>query len=409
MAVRYLVGAAVLALGGLLSSVPAPSAAAAPGEYCHGALVTIVGTPGDDVLRGTDGDDVIAGLDGDDVLAGGAGDDVLCGGYGGDVLRGGAGDDRLFGDRNGERGGEYADDADTLIGGDGDDLLDAGADRRFRRGGAARFDTISWAGSRAPVLVDLPAGTATGQGQDTVVPPYLGAVLLTDLDDSFVGTPGRDRVAAGAGADAVATGRGSDVVDAGPGGNVVGLGPGSDRATTGDGGDEVRAGGGADRVVDAGGPGVDTLYGGPGPDLVEDRLIATRGQVLDGGPGRDRLRLGATSPRLRRGWSGRWEMSTGVLVAGPDRLRSRVAGFEEATLGRVAGRLLVRGTDADDEVRNEGYRTEFVGLAGDDVFWGSAEKETFLGNGGYDVYAGDADRRNTCLSVELDLDHACAR
>ena len=65
---------------------------------CYGFAVTIMGTPGDDVLVGTAGDDVIAGLDGNDTLSGGGGNDVLCGGPGNDRLRGGAGSDRLFGD-----------------------------------------------------------------------------------------------------------------------------------------------------------------------------------------------------------------------------------------------------------------------------------------------------------------------
>ena len=57
--------------------------ATSPSAYaqtpCLGAIATIVGTTGDDILAGSPGNDVIAGLGGDDVISGGLGDDVICG------------------------------------------------------------------------------------------------------------------------------------------------------------------------------------------------------------------------------------------------------------------------------------------------------------------------------------------
>jgi Ca2+-binding RTX toxin-like protein len=64
---------------------------------------TIVGTPGNDVLRGTPGADVICGLGGDDIILGGQGDDTLRGGPGNDILVGGPGNDNLFGDAGDDR------------------------------------------------------------------------------------------------------------------------------------------------------------------------------------------------------------------------------------------------------------------------------------------------------------------
>jgi len=64
---------------------------------CGGQAPTILGTPGDDVLRGTGGPDVIHGLAGNDEIRGLGGDDVLCGGQGADRVLGGAGNDRCFG------------------------------------------------------------------------------------------------------------------------------------------------------------------------------------------------------------------------------------------------------------------------------------------------------------------------
>lgn len=85
------------------------SAALAPAQLtCGGLEVTIVGTPGDDVIDGTAGHDVIAGLQGDDEIRGGDGEDVICGGIGDDYIEGQGDEDILFGDQ-------------------GDDILDGGS------------------------------------------------------------------------------------------------------------------------------------------------------------------------------------------------------------------------------------------------------------------------------------------
>ena len=68
---------------------------------CGGAVATIVGTEGDDLLIGTDGDDVIKSFGGDDTIFGLDGNDIICSGSGDDYIHGGAGDDELragFGD-----------------------------------------------------------------------------------------------------------------------------------------------------------------------------------------------------------------------------------------------------------------------------------------------------------------------
>lgn len=76
----------------------APLAAAADSaDTCRGRAVTIMGTPGDDVITGTDGPDVIKGLGGNDVIYGLKGRDIICGGGGNDIIYGGLGDDWLYG------------------------------------------------------------------------------------------------------------------------------------------------------------------------------------------------------------------------------------------------------------------------------------------------------------------------
>ena len=87
---------------------------------CEGATPTIVGTPGDDVIRGTSGNDVIVGDAGNDTIKGFSGADRICGGDGHDTIDAGSGRDRVSGG---------ADD-DVIVGSSGDDQLagDAGND-----------------------------------------------------------------------------------------------------------------------------------------------------------------------------------------------------------------------------------------------------------------------------------------
>jgi len=124
-------GALVLAA----ASFPAP-ADAAP-RMCAGKRVTIVGTPGDDVIRGKARADVIDGLAGSDVITGLGGNDTICGGYGADDLRGNTGNDRLYGglDARKDSGAGFTSlIGDTLRGGPGDDTLVPGIDARTARG-----------------------------------------------------------------------------------------------------------------------------------------------------------------------------------------------------------------------------------------------------------------------------------
>jgi VCBS repeat-containing protein len=130
-----LVLAVVLTLGAVGALAPADAAAPAARDLkCFGVAATIVGTPGDDVIRGTNGDDVIVGGRGDDRINGRGGDDLICGRSGDDTIRGGSGDDRVRGWRGDDviKGGAGDDrllgglQADKLLGGSGDDILNGG-------------------------------------------------------------------------------------------------------------------------------------------------------------------------------------------------------------------------------------------------------------------------------------------
>ena len=178
-------------------------AASAAGETCDGLAATITGTTDNDVLPGTAGSDVIVGLGGRDIIRGGGGNDVICGGDGNDRLFGGNGDDRVFGE-----GGD-----DLILGQRGDDTLDGGVDR----------DKAWYATSPNPVVVDLAAGTASGDGTDVLSGfEYLVGSRFDDVldgddgDNVLWGLAGNDTLGGGPGKDLLLAAGGDDTLDGGP-------------------------------------------------------------------------------------------------------------------------------------------------------------------------------------------------
>ena len=116
-----------------LAPLPGPSPTVTGGPTritarCSGALATIVGTNGANVIRGTARRDVIAALGGDDVVRGLGGDDLICLGAGNDRGIGGAGADRILGGPG----------RDILLGGPGIDTLLGLGGRDIARGGRGR-------------------------------------------------------------------------------------------------------------------------------------------------------------------------------------------------------------------------------------------------------------------------------
>ncbi|MGZ8578239.1 MAG: calcium-binding protein [Actinomycetota bacterium] len=154
-------------------------------------------------------------------LTGGAFDDVLSGTTGNNALFGGRGADQLF----------SLDGDDYLAGGGGNDQIDGGPgfdylDSLFFSIWYPPFNPIP-----GPVVVDLVAGTATGQGDDTLT--AIEGSSGSPADDVMTGNAqdneftqlfeGADTVSAGAGADTVDGGEGVDTLTGGPGVDLLGL------------------------------------------------------------------------------------------------------------------------------------------------------------------------------------------
>jgi len=94
---RVLVTSTVLSLALMSTLLASAAGAQQPVRTCDGKVATIVGTPGDDLLRGTEGPDVIVGLQGNDTIRALGGDDTICAGKGDDGVFGGLGFDVIFG------------------------------------------------------------------------------------------------------------------------------------------------------------------------------------------------------------------------------------------------------------------------------------------------------------------------
>lgn len=379
-------------LAGSLAVLGSPVAAGGP---C--AAPTVHGTSGDDTLSGTEGPDVIAGGAGDDVLLGLGGDDVLCGGAGSDRLEGGEGDDRLYGGTDVDLpDGQhfFSGYGDRLEGGPGDDLLDPGPDPRLEHS----EDTLTFEHAGGPLVVDLPAGTVTGDGTDTVV-GAVGRVLGGPFDDVITGSDLPDVLYGGLGSDRVSGGGGADVLVAGvlqpdtedisdPAANVLLGGPGDDIAEGDDGDDLLRGGGGHDLLRPAGG--ADHSHGGPGADEIDDHVTPAGGQVLDGGPGRDAvhgLELDDSRGRAREHTTGRIDMAAGTVVA---RVRSLAWSFAMTDVEIVSGPYgdlwTILGTDGPDRIRGGSLDqpARIYARGGNDRIFGSEQDDVLNGGPGWD-------------------------
>jgi Ca2+-binding RTX toxin-like protein len=186
----------------------------------------ILGDRGGDKLSGGEGDDYVDGQKGSDEVDGGSGADRLFGDKGNDTMDGGPGDgdylDGGLGDEKLENGGEGNGDivignlgTDNLSGGPGDgDVIrgDGGIDTID--GGGGNQDIASFGTSPAPgVVVNLGAGTATGDGHDT----------LRDIDD-IAGSPFDDQITGNGGLNRIDGGPGNDELSGGGGGGDQGFG-----------------------------------------------------------------------------------------------------------------------------------------------------------------------------------------
>ena len=238
-------------------------------------LDSLTGNEGNDTLSGGRGDDYLYGGEDDDTLSGGLGRDYLGGDEGTNTLYGGGGDDQLDshgldtidggggGDRayidrssattaltfvmtdtasvttvvgdgttvvnvenidftagNGNDDIETLDGSDSLYGGEGSDTLSAGGGDDYLKGGlgddtlfgGAGNDLVDYSDSANGVTVDLAAGTAAGDGSDTL--DGIENVYATNYADVMRGNSAANDLDGGyGGGDRLFGGNGKDILD----------------------------------------------------------------------------------------------------------------------------------------------------------------------------------------------------
>jgi Ca2+-binding RTX toxin-like protein len=305
--------------------------------------LTLVGTPGNDVLTGGRGDDTLSGLAGNDTLNGVAGNDLLDGGTGTDTMLGGTGNDTYVVDVTGDVVTELANEGiDTaqssltytlgtnienltltgtaaingtgnvlnniLIGNSGNNTLTGGAGNDRLDGGLGSDTMIGGTGDDTYVVNQAgdSVSESLNQGTDTVessITFTLGSnvenlTLTGTANINGTGSSADNVLIGNSGNNALNGGSGNDTVDGGDGNDSLLGGSGADTLLGGLGNDVLNAGSGNDILN--GGDGSDTLDGGSG----DDQLLGGAGNdALTGGSGADEF-TGGTGNDTMTGGSG---------------------------------------------------------------------------------------------------------
>jgi Ca2+-binding RTX toxin-like protein len=285
------------------------STADGPGTVTLTNIENLTGSSFDDTLTGDAGDNTLNGMDGNDILQGGAGNDTLNGGVGvntadysditgpglgvnvnltsgtatgdgNDTLtniqnvNGSGGNDFLVGDANNN----------VLNGNDGNDGLQGGAGDDTLNGGAG-INTAEFLDSAAAVTVNLTLGTATGDGNDTLI--NIQNVIGSSFDDVITGDSNDNDLRGFSGDDTLIATQGNDILN------------GESNTAVGDTASFINATSGVTVTINAAGQNL-TGSGLGTVSLVsienltgsgfDDRLFGDAGaNVLDGGNGNDIL------------------------------------------------------------------------------------------------------------------------
>lgn len=342
---------------------------------CLGYPATKVGTNKPETINGTSGIDVIVAKGGSDQINGKGGDDIICADGGNDVVSGGGGVDIILGSTGN----------DTLKGGPGGDYLlgQKGADTYK---GGSDPDTVAFSTSPSPVIVDLGAGTATGEGSDKLFDinvvfgsSFADTLVGDDATNFLYGEDGNDTIRGLGDLDLITPGNGDDSVD---GGNTAGEGfdldivyfTGPDDVTV-----NLQTG-------DATGQGIDVLenleavVGSEGHD---DITGDNQSNIIFGGLGNDTMDGGGGFDYASYWFAGGGvtaNLSTGTATGEGNDTLVRIEGL----LGTVDFPDTLTGDDNDNYLDGDGGNDTLNGGDGDDLFLGGAGDDTM--NGGPGVF-----------------------
>ena len=224
----------------------------------------LTGGPDDDRIDGTDGNDVVTGGAGRDELLGSAGNDFLSGegdndklvgDVGDDVLLGGPNEDQLFGDAGN----------DVVLGQGGEDFMRGGAHHDRLVGGGDDDDLLGGPGIDVFSYEDSPTGRLDVIGQGGGHGKFGEDDRFSDEPEGLAGSQGDDRLLGNAARNILDGGGGDDTLEAG-----------DDSPRQGSRGDVLIGGAGGDTLT--GNRRRDILFGGTGRDFLfglgeDDRLF----------------------------------------------------------------------------------------------------------------------------------------
>jgi Ca2+-binding RTX toxin-like protein len=348
----------------------------------------------------------------------------------------------------------------NLIGDDAANVLEIAQSGILRGGGGG--DTLisdgpsGWAdyGDATGVDVDLAAGTATGDGNDTLIGVRNlvgspGNDTITGIDDQasqLLGEAGNDTIVGGPYEDLLIGGGGNDDLRGGDGPDDLHGGPGKDLMAGGAGGDDFSGGSGRDDI--RGGPGtdgwnasffsiteqdepptegasVDLRTGVVGDDgfgttdaisgiedasgtFFADRLIGDDGDnILFGSSGNDRIVGGAGADDLDGG-TGRDTVSYAAAshAVDVDLTAHTATGLGHDTLGGIEVVIggpdgdLLRGSSADQRLEGHGGNDVLLGRGGGDALVGGPGADAMDGGEGHDTCNGGDGHEDTAKECE---------
>ncbi|MFL6843298.1 MAG: calcium-binding protein [Allosphingosinicella sp.] len=326
-------------------------------NYLLTGSVTLIGSPGPNMMTSGTGTDWLEGKDGADYLDGGSGNDHLDGGAGNDELDGGPG-------------------SDVMIGGDGNDIynVDSAGDVVTEAAGEG-IDTVK---------VRMSTYTLGANVENADLRHYSGEMWLTgnSLANIFYMGAGAESVMAGSGIDtasyvSAASAVTIDLANYSTGGAASGDYLNSIENLVGSDYDDTLLGNGGANVID-GGLGADTMTGRAGSDVYS---IDNSGDTIVevGGGGVDEARVSVLSSYTLPNEVEKLTNLTGTTFYGygnalPNEMNGG-AGVDWFYAGD--GNDTLNGNDGDDML---------FGGDGHDVFHGGAGADTFTGGLGNDIY-----------------------
>lgn len=307
----------------------------------NGQANNLLGTPLDDIIDAKGGNDVVDAGDGNDTVYGGNGNDTLKGGLGNDLLFGGANNDRLNG-------------------GEGDDQLDGGTGTDW-----AEFD------GGAAVNVDLIAGTATGQGNDTLF--GIENVLGSSFADRIRGTNGNNVLDGAAGSDVFVATLGTDTILGGLGSDAIDFSA-ITSAVTANLATGTYSATGASGTLNS----IENITGSANNDTLTGN---TGDNVIDAGLGNDIINGGAG-------------IDTAIISGNPNAPFNQGA-FANLTTGVSTGGA---GTDTLIGIENltgSAFLDQLTGNAGNNILHGGGSSDQLFATQGIDVLDGDVGNHDT--------------